>query len=167
MQDTERFENVTFAELPAAGNPDDCDVLRVILAGQRALGHFYAALEGRLEGETLYSIRMLHRDWRRRERDLVSFGEGLRREFGDRDKVASLPTEEQIAPLVEAHVDGSPQSAVEFLVGFASRALISRRLVPWKSDNERLVAHFRYCLEQEDEHLGTIELLSSLVENPG
>ena len=164
MSATESYESLTFPEIPAVGNPDDRDLLRAILAGQRALGLFYVALESGLEGETLYGVRLLHRDWRRRERDLVSFGEGLRRDLGDREKVASsLPANEEITPFVEGYANGTAKAAVEFLGGFAARALIARRLVPWKSDNERLVAHFRYCLEQEDEHLGTIELFTGLV----
>ena len=159
-------KDVEFPAFPDDEVPENALALRRILAGQRALRALYVGTAKVLPGETGVIARLLRRDWDRCFGDLLEAGQGLLEVLGTKGKEREeiLPTPAQVEKIAASLRSAPPPRLLHVLSAFASRALISTRLVPWSSDVQEVFEHFKRCCEAEDRHFAVLDLFGKLVE---
>jgi hypothetical protein len=159
-------KDVEFPAFPEDEVPENALALRRILAGQRALRALYAGTAKLLPGEPGVIARLLRRDWDRCFGDLIGAGQGLLEVLGMKGKAGeeTLPPPSQVDKIAASLRAASSERLLLVVSAFASRALISTRLVPWSSDVQEVFEHFKRCCEAEDRHFAVLDLFGKLVE---
>ena len=156
-------DEIQFPSVPETGIPEDVSTLQAILAGEGALGRFYALLRATCTGEAAFFAHMLERDWDLRFPELSRGAREILHDLGSPADGRFRPPEEALAAIAAEQASVTPREIAGVLLSFSRRVLICQHVVPWKSENGRVFDHFRASLEAEDAHLSLLELLASLV----